>query len=65
MDGEMISEQFIDGKIQSLSVNDSGEMFLTKRVKGEDSIVYRCVTKQWISVISVQSFFLKKKFENF
>lgn len=46
MDGEMISEQFIDGKIQSLSVNDSGEMFLTKRVKGEDSIVYRCVTKQ-------------------
>lgn len=41
LDGKTISEQFVDGKIQSLSVNDDGEMFLTKRKEGEDSIIYR------------------------
>ncbi|VDO20636.1 unnamed protein product [Brugia timori] len=54
LDGETISEQFVDGKIQSLSVNDSGEMFLTKRVKGEDSIVYSsdiCCPSCWSEVI--------------
>ncbi|VIO98014.1 Hypothetical 36.0 kDa protein C45G9.5 in chromosome III, putative [Brugia malayi] len=54
LDGETISEQFVDGKIQSLSVNDSGEMFLTKRVKGEDSIVYSsdiCCPSCWNEVI--------------
>ncbi|KAM3718140.1 Uncharacterized protein ACO02O_02144 [Dirofilaria immitis] len=40
LNGETISEQFIDGRIQSLSMNDAGEMFLTKRVQGNDSVIY-------------------------
>ncbi|VBB32378.1 unnamed protein product [Acanthocheilonema viteae] len=54
LDGKTISEQFVDGKIQSLSVNDSGEMFLTKRPKGEDSIIYSsdiCCPSCWSEVI--------------
>lgn len=43
LDGRTINKQFIDGKIQSLSVNDNGAMFLTKRPDGEDSVVYRYV----------------------
>ncbi|CAG9537612.1 unnamed protein product [Cercopithifilaria johnstoni] len=54
LDGETISEQFVDGKIQSLSVNNRGDMFLTKRVKGEDSIIYSsnvCCPTCWNEVI--------------
>uniref|UniRef100_A0A8R1TVR7 Uncharacterized protein n=1 Tax=Onchocerca volvulus TaxID=6282 RepID=A0A8R1TVR7_ONCVO len=40
LNGETVSEQFVDGRIQSLSVNDIGEMFLTKRIRGNDSIIY-------------------------
>lgn len=50
LDGETISEQFVDGRIQSLSMSDSGEMFLTKRVKGEDSIVYRYVINNEVCI---------------
>ncbi|VDN04725.1 unnamed protein product [Thelazia callipaeda] len=42
LDGALISEQFIDGKIQSLSVSGNGKIFLTKRAFGEDSVIFRC-----------------------
>ncbi|VDK81938.1 unnamed protein product [Litomosoides sigmodontis] len=54
LDGETISEQFVDGKIRSLSLNDGGEMFLTKRVRGEDSIIYSsdiCCPSCWREII--------------
>ncbi|VDK57806.1 unnamed protein product [Gongylonema pulchrum] len=42
LSGQVISEQFIDGKIQSLAVSDSGELFLTKRLQGdEDSVIFK------------------------
>ncbi|KAI6213551.1 hypothetical protein M3Y94_00163400 [Aphelenchoides besseyi] len=43
LNGEVKHEQFFDGKIQSLAVNDEGEIFMTKQpVAGEDeSIIYK------------------------
>ena len=39
----MEHEQFIDGRIQGLTVSSEGEIFLTKQMQGDDSIIYRSV----------------------
>ncbi|VDD94808.1 unnamed protein product [Enterobius vermicularis] len=39
LDGHILHEQFIDGKIQSLAVTSEGEVFSTKQMQGEDSII--------------------------
>uniref|UniRef100_A0A915PSZ1 Uncharacterized protein n=1 Tax=Setaria digitata TaxID=48799 RepID=A0A915PSZ1_9BILA len=55
LEGETINEQFLDGKIQSLSVNDGGELFLTKRIENDDSIIYNtdvCCPSYWNELIS-------------
>lgn len=41
LDGEMTHEQFIDGRVLSLAVSEDGDMFLTKQIQGEDSIIFR------------------------
>jgi hypothetical protein len=43
LDGQINHEQFIDGKIQSLAVNDNGEFFMTKQptAGADESIIYK------------------------
>ncbi|VDN54474.1 unnamed protein product, partial [Dracunculus medinensis] len=40
LSGEILSEQFIDGKVQSLTISNNGKFFITKQLQGEDSIIY-------------------------
>jgi hypothetical protein len=43
LDGNIEHEQFIDGKIQSLAVNNNGDFFMTKQPSAgaEESIIYK------------------------
>lgn len=42
-DGNMEHEHFIEGKIQSLAVNQKGELFMTKQpvVGADESIIWK------------------------
>lgn len=45
LNGNVEHEQFIDGKIRSLAVNEKGELFLTKQfaVGSDESVIYKLV----------------------
>jgi hypothetical protein len=43
LNGDVEHEQFIDGKIQSITVNENGDFFMTKQPEAgaDESIIYK------------------------
>ncbi|KHN74471.1 Uncharacterized protein C45G9.5 [Toxocara canis] len=41
LSGNMLHEQFIDGKVFSLAISEEGDLYMTKQPFGEDSIIYK------------------------
>lgn len=57
--GNMLHEQFIDGRVQSLAVSSKGDVFLTKQMQGEDSTIFKmnlACPLGWEEVISEDEF---------
>lgn len=55
LNGNVLNQQFVDGKIQSLAVSETGDLFLLKRLQGEESIIYKWVTNIKHTVVILSS----------